>query len=171
MEDPRVLSIRFDRIRKGDVITNEQVEFHFIEHIVGREKYETQLAEYERGERLHHPMGLAHQQVKQIIEKECAELGYRVVCRTKQKAIEVLTDSQAMTYRHNRADSALGLHRRQVDSLHRDIDQSKLTGDEKRQLEASRNYHAMIEVSIASGKKTLKQMQKGRLNLSPKERE
>ena len=171
MDDPRVVSIRFDRIRKGDVISNEQVEHHFIEEMMGREKYEAKLAEYERGERLHHPLGMAHSQVAEEIMRECRELGYPVVCRSKQKTIEVLTDSQAIVYRSNRANSALGLHRRQVASLHRDIDENQLTSDEKRQLEASKNYHSMIELSIASGKRTLKEMQKGRLSLSPKERE
>ena len=136
--------------------------------MVGREKYEAQLAEHERGERLHHPMGLAHQRVKEEIERECADLGYRVVCRTRQKSIEVLTDSQAIVYRSNRANSALGLHRKQVSSLHRDIDMSQLTGEEKRQLTSTRNYHAMVEVSIGSAKRTLKAMDKGEINLSPK---
>ena len=169
METPRVVSINFARIRKGDVISNEQVEHHYIEVMLGREKYEAKLAEYERGERVHHPLGMAHQQVGDEIMRECRELGYPVVCRSRQKTIEVLTDSQAVVYRSNRANSALGLHRRQVASLHRDIDENQLTGDEKRQLEASKNFHSMIELSIASGKRTLKAMTKGAIKLSPKE--
>ena len=47
-----VVSIDFHRIRKGDVISSEQVEHHYIEHIVGRENYDTKVAEYERGERV-----------------------------------------------------------------------------------------------------------------------
>jgi hypothetical protein len=169
MEDStRVVSIDFARIRKGDVISNEQVEHHFIERIMGREKYEQQLAEYERGERIHHPIGRAHAAVSEEIMRECAEIGYRVVCRTKQKTVEVLTDSDAMVYRNNRANSSLGLHRRQVRSLHADIDESQLTADERRQLEQSRNYHTMVELSIASGKRTLKEMQRGRLVLGGK---
>ena len=169
MEDLTVLSINFDRIRKGDVISNEQVEHHYVEHMIGREKYEAKLAEYERGERAHHPLGRAHADVAEQIMRECRDKGYPVVCRTRQKTIEVLTDAQALVYRSNRANSALGLHRRQVASLHRDIDEGQLTSGEKRQLEASRNYHSMIELSIASGKRTLKEMEKGRLKLSPKE--
>jgi hypothetical protein len=166
MDEARIVSIDFHRIRKGDVISNEQAEHHFIEHILGREKYETQVEEYERGERLHHPIGRAHQAVAEEIIRECRDLGYPVVARTKQKTIEVLTDADAVVYRSNRANSALGLHRKQVTSLHRDIDETNLTGEEKRQLEASRNYHAMIELSISSGKRTLKEIQKGKLKLS-----
>ena len=169
MDETRIVSISFARIRKGDVISNEQVEHHFIEQIMGREKYETQVAEYERGERIHHPIGRAHQAVCEEIMRECRELGYPVVARTKQKTIEVLTDSEAVIYRSNRANSALGLHRRQVTSLHRDIDDSNLSSNEKRQLEASRNYHSMIELSIASGKRTLKAMNQGKLKISGKE--
>jgi len=166
--NPRVVSIDFHRVRKGDVISNEQVEHHFIEHILGREKYEVQVAEFERGERAHHPLGRAHAAVSEEIMRECADLGYRVVCRSRQKTIEVLTDAQAMEYRNNRANSALGLHRRQVKSLHTDIDEDQLTAAERRQLEHSRTYHGMIELSIASGKRTLKDMQKGKLKLSGK---
>jgi len=169
MDDGRVVSIDFARIRKGDVLSNEQIEFHYIEKMLGREEYERKVSEFERGERAHHPLGIAHQQVCEAIMRECRELGYPVVARTKQKTIEVLTDSQAVVYRSNRANSALGLHRKQVTSLHRDIDESNLSTDEKRQLEASRNYHAMIELSIASGKRTLKAMSTGKLKLSGKD--
>lgn len=169
MEDnTRVVSIDFHRIRKGDVITNERVEHHYIENIVGREAYEVKLAEYERGERVHHPLSRAHAEVAEVIMRECRDLGYPVVARTKQKSIEVLTDAEAVVYRSNRANSALGLHRKQVKSLHADIDASNLTKEQQRQLESARNYHAMIELSIASGKRTLKEMQKGKLNLSPR---
>ena len=165
----RVVSIDFHRIRKGDVISSEQVEHHYIEHIVGRENYDTKVAEYERGERVHHPLGMAHQAVCEEIMRECRELGYPVVARSKQKTIEVLTDSQAVVYRSNRANSALGLHRRQVNSLHHDIDASNLSKDEQHQLAAAQQYHAMIELSISSGKRTLKEMQKGKLKLSSKD--
>ena len=171
MEETRILSINFARIRKGDVITNEQVEHHFIQSIMGREKYEAQVAEYDRGERPHHPIGRAHQAVCDEIMRECKELGYTVVARSRQKSIEVLTDAEAVIYRSNRANSALGLHRRQVSSLHHDINEDNLTKEEKRQLEANRQYHGMIALSIASGKRTLKEMQKGRLKLSEKPRD
>lgn len=169
MENPRVLSIDFARIRKGDVITNEQVEFHYIENIVGRDVYEKKVAEFDRGERAHHPLGMAHQQVAEAIMRECRERGYPVVARCKQKTVEVLTDAQAVVYRTNRANSALGLHRRQVQSLHRDIDEKQLSSAEKRQLNAARDYHSMVELSIASGKRTLKAMQEGKLKLSGKD--
>lgn len=169
MDETRIVSINFARIRKGDVISNEQVEHHFIESIIGREKYDLQVEEFERGERQHHPLGRAHAAVSEEIMRECRELGYPVVCRSKQKTVEVLTDAEAVVYRSNRANSALGLHRRQVASLHRDIDESNLSDDEKRQLVASRNYHAMIELSIASGKRTLKAMNQGKLKISGKE--
>ena len=167
-DNTRVVSIDFHRIRKGDVITNEQVEHHYIENVIGREAYAVKLAEYERGERVHHPLARAHADVAEQIMRECRDIGYPVVARTKQKTIEVLTDSQAVVYRTNRANSALGLHRRQVLSMHRDIDESNLSKNEQRQLEAAKNYHAMIELSIASGKRTLKEIQKGKLNLSPR---
>lgn len=169
MEDnTRVVSIDFHKIRKGDVITNEQVEHHYIENVIGREAYEIKLGEYERGERVHHPLSRAHADVAEQIMRECRELGYPVVARTRQKSVEVLTDAEAVVYRSNRANSALGLHRRQVQSLHRDIDESNLTKEQQRQLEAAKNYHTMIELHIASGKRTLKEMQKGKLNLSPR---
>ena len=168
MSETRIVSINFAGIRKGDVIPNEQVEHHFIEHIMGREKFDQQVDEFNRGERAHHPLGRAHQAVCEEVMRECRELGNPVVCRSRQKTIEVLTDAAAVTYRNNRANSALGLHRRQVNSLHRDIDPSKLTSDEKRQWEQSKNYHAMLELSIASGKRTLKAMNKGALQISPK---
>ncbi len=163
MESTKIISIDFQKIRKGDVISNDQVEHHFIKNIIGEEKYKTQVAEFERGERPFHPICKAHQQVSDEIMKKCRELGYPVVCRSKQKTVEVLTDSEAMEYRTKRANSALGLHRRQVKSLNQDIDESNLTNGEKRQLEHSRNYHTMIELSIASGKKTLKAINKGAL--------
>ena len=167
MEDnTRVVSINFAGIRKGDVISNEQVEFHFIENMIGREKYDQQLEEFKRGERKFHPLSRAHENVSEAIMRECADIGYRVVCRSRQKVVEVLTDAQAMAYRNHRANSALGLHRKQVRSLHADIDENRLTADEKRQLEHSRDFHTMIELSIASGKRTLKEMSKGRLRLS-----
>jgi hypothetical protein len=165
----RVVSIDFHRIRKGDVITNEQVEHHYIEHIVGRDAYEIKVAEYERGERMHHPLGMAHPAVCEEVMRECRELGYPVVARSRQKTIEVLSDSQAMVYRSNRANNALGQHRRQIHSLHRDIDTSNLSKDEQRQLEAAQQYHTMIELSISSGKRTLREMQKGKLKISGKE--
>jgi hypothetical protein len=161
----RVVSIDFARIRKGDVISNEQVEHHYIEHLLGRENYELKLEQYERGERSHHPLGMAHQAVCEEIMRECRELGYPVVVRSRQKTIEVLTDAQAVVYRTNRANSALGLHRKQVASLHRDIDVSNLNKEERLQLEAAKQYHTMIELSITSGKRTLKEMQRGRLTL------
>jgi hypothetical protein len=167
MEDnTRVVSIDFARIRKGDVISNEQVEHHYIERIIGRDNYEVKVQQFERGERSHHPLGMAHQLVCEEIMRECRELGYPVVARSRQKTIEVLTDSQAVVYRTNRANSALGLHRKQVASLHRDIDTKNLTKQEQLQLEASQRYHTMIELSISSGKRTLKEMQRGRLKLS-----
>ena len=164
--DARIVSIDFAKIRKGDVISNEQVEFHYIEKIMGREKYDQQVNEFERGDRAHHPLGRAHQAVSEEIMRECREIGYPVVCRSKQKTLEVLTDAEAVVYRTNRANSALGLHRRQVASLHRDIDASSPSKEEPRQLEAAKNYHTMIELSISSGKRTLKEMSKGKLNLS-----
>lgn len=162
----RVVSVDFAKIRKGDVITNEQVEHHYIEKILGREKYEQQVEEFERGDRAHHPLGMAHQRVCEEVMHECRELGYPVVCRSRQKTVEVLTDADAVVYRTNRANGALGLHRRQVASLHRDIDESNLTKAEALQLQASKEYHLMIELSISSGKKTLKEMQRGKLKLS-----
>ena len=166
MESTKIISIDFQKIRKGDVISNEQVEHHFIKNIIGEEKYNSQVAEFERGERNFHPMTTAHQQVSDEIMKKCKELGYNVVCRSKQKTVEVLIDSLAMEYRTKRANSALGLHRRQVKSLNQDIDENNLNNAEKRQLEHSRNYHTMIELSIASGKKTLKAINKGALKSS-----
>jgi len=160
-----VISIDFNRIRKGDVISNRQVEHHFIENIVGRDTYDQQLAEYQRGERLYHPISRAHAVVSEQIMRECRERGYRVVCRGRQKSIEVLTDSQAIGYRSNRANSALGLHKRQLDSLRKDIDITKLTKDECAQHRASVEFHTMIELSISSGKKTLKALQAGRLKV------
>lgn len=163
MESTKIISIDFQKIRKGDVISNDQVEHHFIKNIIGEEKYKTQVSEFERGERIFHPIQTAHQQVSEEIMKKCKELGYPVVCRSKQKKVEVLTDSEAMEYRTKRANSALALHKRQVKSLNQDIDESNLNNAEKRQLEHSKNYHTMIELSIASGKKTLKAINKGAL--------
>jgi len=166
MDGTRPFSINFAAIRKGDVLTNEQVERHYIENIVGRDVYDRKVGEFERGERAHHPLGLAHQAVCEEIMRECRKHGYPVVARSKQKTVEVLSDSQAMIYRANRANSALGLHRKQVASLHHDIDESNLNAEEKRQLKSSRDYHLMLTLSIASGKRTLKDMQAGKLKLS-----
>ena len=161
MESTKIISIDFQKIKKGDVISNDQVEHHFIKNIIGEEKYNTQVAEFERGERIFHPIQTAHQQVSEEIMRKCKELGYPVVCRSKQKTVEVLTDREAMEYRTKRANSALGLHKKQVKSLNQDIDENNLNNGQKRQLEHSRNYHTMIELSIASGKKTLKAINKG----------
>lgn len=166
MESTQIISIDFQKIRKGDVISNEQVEHHFVKNIFGEEKYNLQVAEFERGERNFHPINTAHQQVSDEVMKKCRELGYPVVCRSKQKTVEVLIDSEAMEYRTKRANSALGLHKRQVKSLNQDIDESNLNNSEKRQLEHSKNYHTMIELSISSGKKTLKALNKGALKSS-----
>jgi hypothetical protein len=163
--DTQVLSIDFQRIRKGDVISREQIEHHYIHNIVGEDAYNVKLAEFEAGERVEHPIGQAHMIVAVEIQRRCAELGYRVVCRTRHKVIEVLTDSQAMQYRHNNANSALGRHRRQVKSLYSDIDEDRLTPQERRSLADMREYHTMIELSVSSGKRTLKEMQKGKLRL------
>ena len=169
MDDTRILSINYQFIRKGDVISNERVEHHYIENMLGREKYEQQVEEFERGERAHHPLGLAHREVSRAIMDECRSLGYPVVVRSRQKNLEVLTDADAVVYRTNRANSALGLHAKQVLSLRNDIDESNLTVDQKRQLQGNRNYHEMIKLSITSGKRTLKEMESGRLKLSGKE--
>jgi hypothetical protein len=49
------------------------------------------------------------------------------------------------------------------------IDESQLSSDERRQLDASKQFHTMIELSIASGKRTLKAMNAGKLKLSGKD--
>lgn len=167
MDSPtRVLSIDIPSLRKGDVIPYEKVEHFYIEHILGREKYELHLAQHLAGERIHHPLGRASAAVAEYIMDERRELGSRVVCRTRQKGVEVLTDAAAVVYRSNRANSALGLHRKQTRSLNNDIDERNLSTDERRQLESAKNYHTMIELSIASGKRTLKSMNMGELKFN-----
>lgn len=162
----RVVSIDIPALRKGDVISQEVVEHFYIEHLYGREKYDSHVAAFEAGERKYHPLDRASQAVSEHIMAERQALGDRVVCRTHQRTVQVLTDAQAVIYRTNRANSALGLHRKQTRSLHADIDERNLTTDERRQYDVAKNYHTMIELSIASGKRTLKSINSGELKLS-----
>ena len=166
--DARIISIDVQSVRKGDVIPWERVEHFYIHHIVGEQKYNQQVEEYQEGKRLHDPLGRASHMVAEHIMSERRALGNPVVCRTKQKEVQILTDADAIVYRSNRANSALGLHRKQTKSLHQDIDEQQLTPAQKSDLAHKREYHCMVEVQVAAAKRTLKAMGEGKLKLSGK---
>ena len=168
MENTHVISIDMESVRKGDVIAKDVVLQHFINRIEGAENFELKKQEFNSGIRNTDPTTYAPQRVAEEVMKRCAERGYPVVCKVTHGAVHVLTDEQAMHYRNSKANSALAQHRKQVRSLHTDIDQNNLSGAAKRQLESMKNHHTMIELAISSGKKTLKEMSKGRVRLSPK---
>lgn len=168
MEQPQVISIDMENVRKGDVIPKDVVQQHFINRIEGQENFEQKMQEFKDGIRTTDPLTYGPQRVSEEIMKACAERGYPVVCKVSQGAIHVLTDQAAMHYRNSKANSALAQHRKQVRSLHTDIDVNNLNSASKRELEAMKNHHTMIELAISSGKRTLKEMKKGRVKLSPK---
>ena len=106
MQELPILSIDYQKIRKGDVFTQEQVLHHYKYNILGEEEYNKRLQKYQIKEYVSHPDEFAHSEVSKAIETNCKELGYPVVVKRKKKQILILEDKEAVDYLSNRAESA-----------------------------------------------------------------
>ena len=160
MQDLPILSIDYQKIRKGDVFSEEQVLHHYKYFLLGEEEYHKRLDKYNKKEVTYHPDEYAFRDVYKDIEKNCRELGYPVVAKTKKKKIYILDDKQAVDYLSNRADLHIDNFKRKVQRLHVDIDEEKLSDYDRKQLEHKKNYYTLIQGHIAQGQKSLKEMRK-----------
>jgi len=160
MQELPILSIDYQKIRKGDVFTQEQVLHHYKYNLLGEEEYNKRLQKYQTKEYVSHPDEFAHSEVSKAIETNCKELGYPVVVKRKKKQILILEDKEAVDYLSTRAESALHNFKKKVHRLHMDIDEEKLSDFDKKQFEHKKNYYTLVQGHILQGQKSLKEMRK-----------
>ena len=104
MQELPILSIDYQKIRKGDVFTEAQVLHHYKYNLLGEEEYNKRVDKYHKKEYVSHPDEFAFREVSKAIETNCRELGYPVVVKTKRKQVHILDDKEAIEYLSNRAD-------------------------------------------------------------------
>ena len=160
MQELPILSIDYQKIRKNDVYTEEQVLHHFKYNLLGEEEYNKRVDKYHRKEYVSHPDEFAFREVSKAIENNCRELGYPVVVQTKRKQIHILDDKNAVEYLSNRADLHMKSFEKKVHRLHVDIDEDKLSDYDKKQFEHKKNYYNLVQGHILQGQKSLKEMRK-----------
>jgi len=160
MQELPILSIDYQKIRKGDVFTEEQVLHHFKYNLLGEEEYNKRLQKYQTKEYVCHPNEYAFRDVYKAIEINCRELGYPVVTRTKKKQIHILEDKEAVDYLSNRCELHIDNFKKKVQRLHVDIDEEKLSEFDKKQFEHKKNYYTLVQGHILQGQKSLKEMRK-----------
>ena len=160
MQDLPILSIDYQKIRKGDVFSEEQVLHHYKYFILGEEEYNKRVEKFNNKEYLCHPDEYAFRDVHHHIETNCKELGYPVVTKTKRKQIHILEDKEAVDYLSRRAELSLNNFKHKVHRLHVDVDEEKLSDFDRKQLEHKKNYYTLIQGHISQGEKSLKEMRK-----------
>ena len=160
MQELPILSIDYQKIRKGDVFTEEQVLHHYKYNLLGEEEYNKRVAKFHTKEYVSHPDEYSLMKVKEAIEINCRELGYPVVVKTRKKQILILEDKEAVEYLTDRAESHIDNFKKKVHRLHVDIDEEKLSEFDKKQFEHKKNYYTLVQGHIMQGKKSLKEMRK-----------
>ena len=160
MQELPILSIDYQKIRKGDVFTEEQVLHHYKYNLLGEEEYNKRVAKFHTKEYVSHPDEYSLMKVKESIETNCRELGYPVVVKSRKKQILILEDKEAVEYLTDKAESHIDGFKKKVHRLHVDIDEEKLSEFDKKQFEHKKNYYTLVQGHIMQGQKSLKEMRK-----------
>ena len=138
---PNVAGIDWRNLRKGDVITSEQILDMF--NIIWDER-EVVLA----------PQcslkSCMRMQVKEWLEKIRLSIAKPLLFSQKNDDLHVLTDEQAVGYLNGQAYQGLKKHRKATSRMFTHIDTDNLTQHQKDQLSVNQARHAMI-ASAADG--------------------
>lgn len=160
MSEQQIASIDATALRKGQTIPADLAWNFFA--VKRQETYERWLLEHGNEETAKAArISLVLQRVIGWIEKERnqAELP-PLVMNTAGGAINILTDEKASTYLNDQAFSGLRKHQRATGRLIKSVDESNLTGAERRAHQNRINVHSFIAASAQGAQKQLRLLKK-----------
>lgn len=156
----RIISINAETLYKGQVIPGDQVWDYFF--TLKPEKLDEWIAEHGDEEKAKaERLGQVLVAVREWLDRDRrrAELP-PLVMNTVGKSLNVLTDERASTYLNDQAFQGLRRHQRATSRLVNAVDESKLSGTQRREHQNRINVHSFIAASTQGAQKQLKLLRK-----------